>query len=74
MIEKHNAIVVYTVTKTMEDTGCDLELVLSWAAAAKNSLENVNGFNPNQLVFGGNLNYSTALNSIVIGIRRKIIQ
>ena len=74
LIEKHNAIVVYTVTETMEDTGCDLELVLSWAVAAKNSLENVNGFNPNQLVFGGNLNYPTALNSIVIGIRRKIIQ
>ena len=40
-------------TKTMEDAGCNLELTLSWAVAAKNSLKNVNGFSPNQLVFGG---------------------
>ena len=47
----------------MEDAGCDLELALSWAVAAKNSLKNVNGFSPNQLVFRGNPNYPTALNS-----------
>ena len=47
----------------MEDAGCDLELVLSWAVAAKNSLKNVNGFSPNQLVLGENPNFPTALNS-----------
>ena len=68
---KHSAVVVYTVTKTMEDGGCDLELALSWAVAAKNSLKNVNGFSLN--VFGGNPNYPTALNSIISSFRRKII-
>ena len=29
LIERHNAIVGYTITKTMEDAGCDLELALS---------------------------------------------
>ena len=74
LIERHNAIVGYTVTKTIEDAGCDLELTLSWAVAAKNALKNVNGFSPNQLVLGGNPNFKTALNSKVTRIRRKIIQ
>ena len=47
----------------MEDAGCDLELALLWAVAAKNSLKNVHGFRPNQIVFGGKLNFPTALNS-----------
>ena len=47
LIERHNAIVAYTVTKTIEDAGCELELALSWAVAAKNSLKNVNGFSSN---------------------------
>ena len=63
LIERHNAIVGYTITKTMEDAGYELKLALSWAVAAKNSLKNVNGFSPNQFVFGGNPNYPSALNS-----------
>ena len=47
LIERHNAIVAYTVTKAIEDAGCELELALSWAVAAKNSLKNVNGFSSN---------------------------
>ena len=71
MIERHNAIVGYTVTKTMEDAGCDLELALSWAVAAKNSLKNINDFSPNQLVFEGNPNYPAALNSKLPAIEEK---
>ena len=73
LIERHNAIVAYTVTKTMEDAGCDLELALSWAVAAKNPLKNITDFSPNQLVFGGNPNYPVALNKVT-STRRKIIQ
>ena len=47
LIERHTAIVGYTVPKTMEDAGCDLELTLSWAVAAKNSLKIVNSFSSN---------------------------
>ena len=42
---------------------CELELTLSWAVAGRNSVKNVNGFSPNQLVFRENPNFPTALNS-----------
>ena len=71
LIERHNAIVGYTVTKTMEDAGCDLKLTLSWAVTAKNSLKNVNGFSTNQIVFGGSPNYPTALNSKLPALQGK---
>ena len=65
------AIVGYTVTKTMKDAGCDLELALSWEVATKNSHKNVNVFSPNELVFEGNANFPTALNSKLSAIVRK---
>ena len=34
-----------------------LETVVAWAIAAKNSLKNVCGFSPNQLVFGKKPNF-----------------
>ena len=71
LIERHNAITGYTVTKTMEDAGCDLELTLSWAVAAKNSLNNVIGFSPNQLVFGEKPHYPTGLNSKLLTLEGK---
>ena len=39
LIERHNAVFGLTVTKTMEDIKCDLQLAVSWAASAKNSFE-----------------------------------
>ena len=39
LIERHNDIRGLTVTKTMEDLKCDLQLVVSWAITAKNSLK-----------------------------------
>ena len=38
----------------MADVSCTLEVALSWAIAARNSLANFSGFSPNQLVFGRN--------------------
>ena len=63
LIERHNAIVGYTVTKTILDACCDLELALSSTVAANNYQKYINGFCPNQLVSKGNSNYPTALNS-----------
>ena len=37
--ERHNAIVGYTVTRTMKNAGCDLKLALLWAVSSWNSLE-----------------------------------
>lgn len=59
--ERHNGIIGETVSKVLSDTKCSLEIALSWAIAAKNSLENCNGFSPNQLVFGKNPNYPSVL-------------
>ena len=63
LVERHNAILEYTVAKTIDDVKCDLELALSLATAAKNSLKNINEFSPNQMVFGKNPNFPVSLNS-----------
>ena len=54
LCERHNAIVAATLRKVMLDTGCPVEVALAWTLSAKNSLANVYGFTPNQLVFGHN--------------------
>ena len=55
--ERHNGILGEMITKTMEDSKCSLQTAVAWAVSAKNSLANVNGYSPNQLVFGKNPNY-----------------
>ena len=52
LTERHNAILGLTVTKTIEDIKCGLQLAVPWAVSAKNSLKNVHGFSPSQFVFG----------------------
>ena len=49
----------------MEDIKCDLQLAVPWAVCAKNSLKNVLGFSPNQLVFGKNLNFPKACDDLL---------
>ena len=61
LIERHNGIIGESVTKTIEDVGCNLEIALAWAISAKNSLQNNNGFSPNQLVFGKNPSFPSVL-------------
>lgn len=56
IVERHNAIIGETVRKIMNDQNCELEVALSWAISAKNSLANYNGYSPNQLLFGKNPN------------------
>ena len=55
MNERNHAICDRMITKMrMEDPSINPELALCWALAAKNSLENYQGFFPAQLVFGEN--------------------
>ena len=54
--ERHNALIGSMTEKVIEDTGCKLSIALMWATHAKNSLINVFGFSPYQLVFGHNPN------------------
>ena len=61
IVERHNKILYETYIKTLDDTKCDPEVALSWACSAKNALSNQNGYSPNQLVFGFNVNLPTVL-------------
>ena len=48
----HNKILSNIIVKIKEDISCSWENALGWGANAKNSLININAFNPHQLVFG----------------------
>ena len=50
LVERHNAILGYTVVKTIDDAKYDPELALPWATTAKTS-------------FGKNQNFPVSLNS-----------
>ena len=54
IVERNNQTLARSMDKIIEDTGCHPELALCWALNAKNSLQNVAGFSPFQLVLGTN--------------------
>ena len=54
LVEKHNGIIGEAVSKVKSDIKCSVEVALCWAVNAKNSLQNIYGFSPYQLVFGRN--------------------
>ena len=50
--EKYNGVIGEMVDKILEEVDCTLTVAVAWANAAKNSLQNIHGFSPAQLVFG----------------------
>ena len=48
----------------MEDTQCGLEMAVAWSVSAKNSLKNVSGYSPCQLVFGWNPNFPNVCDNL----------
>ena len=56
IVERGNTMLYETMMKTKEDCKCSIETALAWAVCAKNCLQNVNGYSPNQLVLGRNVN------------------
>ena len=50
LMGRHNAILEEMLLKTCEESGSSLEIALQWVTNAKNSLSNVHGFSPYQLV------------------------
>ena len=54
LVERHNGIIGGMILKTQADVGCSLEMALTWCLSAHNSLANVHGFSPFQLVLGRN--------------------
>ena len=59
--EQHNGIIGNMVDKILHDQNCYVELALAWAVSAENSLSNVFGYSPSQLVFGKNPNLPSVL-------------
>ena len=54
MVERHHALIARNVSKIMEETDCSVSTALAWAVNAKNSLSNINGYSPYQLLLGVN--------------------
>jgi transposase InsO family protein len=73
-VERHNGILGQMIEAVMDETGCNVDIAIAWSVNAKNSLNNVYGFSPYQLVLGRNpstpniMNYENlpALNSTTI--------
>ena len=54
LCERHNGVLGEMLGKTMAEAKCSLDIAIDWCINAKNSLQNVHGFSPYQLVFGRN--------------------
>ena len=54
LVERHHSLLSRNVQKIVEETGCSIDIALAWACHAKNTLSNINGYSPYQLLFGKN--------------------
>ena len=61
LLERHNQTLTEILLKLKSDYALDWETALNWAIMAKNSLQNVHGYSPYQIVFGRNPNIPTTL-------------
>lgn len=52
--ERHNQIIGEMSTKIIMDKKCSWAVALMWSVSAKNSLQNIYGYSPHQLMFGRN--------------------
>ena len=62
LVERHNLILSEMLDKVLEETKCEFDLALAWRINAKNSLANIHGFSPYQLVMGTNPRLPSVLN------------
>ncbi|XP_039900576.1 uncharacterized protein LOC120741662 [Simochromis diagramma] len=61
LLERHNMTLTEILLKVKKERGCDWHTALDWALMAKNSMLNVHGYSPHQLVFGQNPNLPSVL-------------
>ena len=61
LLERHNQTLTDILLKVKRDNQCDWKTALDWALMAKNSMHNVHGYSPYQLVFGQNPNLPSTL-------------
>ncbi|KAI4873784.1 hypothetical protein NFI96_002219, partial [Prochilodus magdalenae] len=61
LLERHNQTLTDILLKVKKENECSWSVALDWALMAKNSLHNVHGYSPYQLVFGQNPNMPSVL-------------
>ncbi|XP_048012163.1 uncharacterized protein LOC125245541 isoform X2 [Megalobrama amblycephala] len=61
LTERHNQTLTEIIMKVKTSNGCDWDTALDWALMAKNTMQNVHGYSPHQLVFGQNPNLPSVL-------------
>ena len=61
LLERHNHTLTNMLLKIKHEKDCSWDTAMCWALMAKNALQNVHGFSPNQLVFGQNPNLPSVL-------------
>ena len=71
IVERHNKVLFEGMQKTLQDVHCSEETALAWAVSAANSLQNRNGFAPNQLVLGKNVVLPSVLSSELPALEEK---
>ena len=54
LVERHNQVLANMLDKVLNELNCHFDIALAWCVNAKNSLQNVHGFSPYQLVFSNN--------------------
>ena len=54
LCERYNQVLGEMVSSILSEVDCTLNVAIAWAVSAKNSLQNVHGFSPSQLIFGFN--------------------
>ena len=61
VVERGNKVLYESMMKTKDDVKCDDETALAWAVSAKNCLQNVYGYSPNQLVMSQNVSLPSVI-------------
>ena len=64
IVERNHKVLFESMMKTIDDCKCDLGTALAWAVCAKNCLQNVHGYSPNQLVFGSNVSLPSVITDL----------
>ena len=64
IVERNHRVLFESMMKTIDDCKCDLGTALAWATCAKNCLQNVYGYSPNQFVFGSNVSLPSVITDL----------
>ena len=64
IVQRNHKLLFESMMKIVDDCKCDLGTALAWAVCAKNCLQNVYRYSPNQLVFGSNVSLPSVITDL----------